>query len=466
VRYFTPGLRLLAGCLLLPLPAVLLRADDPPRPSPATIQAAQMFRAIERDWDGARKKYETALGQAKSKSERDEAARLQPDPGTYADRCLRLFADRPDTWGGAAALYWVVCNAGGTEQARTALGRLKDGPMAKADLRLVNSLFFSADPRQPPARKLAPLVYDRAVREPDHPEAGNLLIWVCRVAVADPAPEAAKLCRQAGDRVVARYPDTLYLWRFCREVLDGHADPAWAEGHLRTILAGKDSAAQVAASSALAALLQNKDEASQSEAERLYRRVIKEAARAGEEWNRAAHRLPESVLLFPESQAWVSRAEAELAEMKARGLGKPAPDLVGDDLDGKSMRLSEYRGKVVLLSFWASWCGPCLALVPQERELVRRLADRPFAVVGVNGDRDLAPAVKAATDKGITWRSIRDRRGPGAVISEEWAVTSWPTLYLIDHTGVIRKRWVGAPPAEVLLREVERVVVAAERGKR
>jgi thiol-disulfide isomerase/thioredoxin len=249
-------------------------------------------------------------------------------------------------------------------------------------------------------------------------------------------------------------------------VLDGHPDPAWAEGHLRTILAGKDPAAGVAAASALAALLQNKDEASRPEAERLYRRVIQEAARAGEEWNRAALQVKESVLMFPEGHGWVTRAEAELAEMKARGLGQPAPDLVGDDLDGKPMRLSEYRGKAVLVSFWASWCGPCLALVPQERELARRLAGRPFAVVGVNGDTDLTRAVKAATDKGIPWRSFRDRRGPGAVISEEWAVRGWPTLYLIDHAGVIRKRWVGAPPAEVLGQEAERLVAAAERAKR
>src|SRR5688572_25543819 len=69
VRHLIPCLLLLAGYLLLPGPAYPLRADDPPRPSPATVEAAQTFRAIERDWDEARKKYEAALGKAKSKAE-------------------------------------------------------------------------------------------------------------------------------------------------------------------------------------------------------------------------------------------------------------------------------------------------------------------------------------------------------------------------------------------------------------
>jgi thiol-disulfide isomerase/thioredoxin len=466
VRHLIPRLLLLAGCLLTPGPTLPLRADEPARPAAAIIEAARQFTAIEEEWTKAQKKYEAAMRQANTKAERDAvAAKLRPDPKPYTDRCLRVFGNFPDTWGGAAALYWVACNDRDPKAAGQALAKLKDGPVAKGELGILNSLFFfQADLKKAPARELAPLLYDRVAGEPSHPKAADLLVWVCRVAAEDPSPAGTKLLHRAGELLVSRYPDAKYLWRFCK-VLQDAADPAWAERHLRTILKAQNPAARVAGSFALASLLQNKDEAAQPEAEQLYRRVVEEAAKVADDWNQAAYKLVETFHEFPDGDRWVEPARSQLEEMKVRGLGKPVPDLTGDDLDGKAMRLADYRGKVVLLTFWASWCGPCLDLVPHERELVKKHDGRPFVVVGANGDKDLAAARKVAAKEGITWRSFRDRRESAAPISEEWAVAGWPTLYLIDDTGVIRKRWVGAPPFEVLSREVERLVVASERGK-
>lgn len=110
-----------------------------------------------------------------------------------------------------------------------------------------------------------------------------------------------------------------------------------------------------------------------------------------------------------------------------------APDFT---LDGRS--LGDFRGRKVALVFWASWCGPCMAMVPQERALVKRLEGKPFALVGVNGDED-RPKAKAAMDKEqMTWPSFFDGkvgRGPVAV---KWGVSSWPTVIVLDARGVIR----------------------------
>jgi cytochrome oxidase Cu insertion factor (SCO1/SenC/PrrC family) len=88
---------------------------------------------------------------------------------------------------------------------------------------------------------------------------------------------------------------------------------------------------------ALASVLKNKDEASQAEAERLFQTVIDESAKV------------------PDRQQRVEQARNALAEMKVRGIGKAVPDIVGTDLDGKPFKLSDYKGKVVLLDFWGFW---------------------------------------------------------------------------------------------------------------
>jgi len=79
-------------------------------------------------------------------------------------------------------------------------------------------------------------------------------------------------------------------------------------------------------------------------------------------------------------------AEAELKTIKAVGVGKPAPDVEGTDLDGKKVKLSSYKGKVVVLDIWATWCGPCKAMIPHERELVKKLEGKPFVFLSVSAD--------------------------------------------------------------------------------
>lgn len=136
-----------------------------------------------------------------------------------------------------------------------------------------------------------------------------------------------------------------------------------------------------------------------------------------------------------------SIARSSLFEIQNLSVGKTAPEIAGEDTEGAKFKLSDYRGKVVVLSFWGTWCGPCMALVPHEREIVTRLKDRKFALLGVNSDVDRTKLKAAMEREKITWRSFWcGAKGPEGPIPTAWNVTGWPTLYVLDHNGVIRAK--------------------------
>ena|SRR5262245_56726540 len=99
-----------------------------------------------------------------------------------------------------------------------------------------------------------------------------------------------------------------------------------------------------------------------------------------------------------------------------------------------------------------------------ERSLVSKMADKPFVLLGVNSDSSRDVVKKAQADEGLTWRSFWNGGSTNGPISGAWGVEAWPTLFLIDHKGVIRKKFRGAPPGEVLDREIEALVKEAQAG--
>ncbi len=109
-------------------------------------------------------------------------------------------------------------------------------------------------------------------------------------------------------------------------------------------------------------------------------------------------------------------AEAGLDELLNLAIGKPAPEIDGVDLAGKPLKLSDHGGKVVVLVFWGSWCGPCMAQVPHERELVERLKGQPFALLGVDCKDEKDTARRVMARERMSWSSWYDRhcRRPGA----------------------------------------------------
>lgn len=118
-------------------------------------------------------------------------------------------------------------------------------------------------------------------------------------------------------------------------------------------------------------------------------------------------------------------------------VGNTAPEIEGLDLAGLPLKLSDYRGKVVVVTFWGSWCPPCCAMLPHERELVKRLEGRPFALLGVNSDRPGSNLKAFVQAERITWRNWQDggQRGP---IATFYGIRAWPTIYVLDADGVIR----------------------------
>jgi thiol-disulfide isomerase/thioredoxin len=128
-----------------------------------------------------------------------------------------------------------------------------------------------------------------------------------------------------------------------------------------------------------------------------------------------------------------------IANIPGLRAGKVAPNIVGEDLDGRPLNLEEYRGKVVILCFWATWCGPCMEMVPHERELVKRMEGKPFVLLGINADESdkREKARKATRDEQMNWPSFWDG-GFNGPIQLRYNVDHYPTLYVLDPGGIIR----------------------------
>lgn len=128
---------------------------------------------------------------------------------------------------------------------------------------------------------------------------------------------------------------------------------------------------------------------------------------------------------------------SQLFAYRHLGIGMPAANISGRDFAGELFELDEYRGRVVVLDFWADWCPHCRVMYPHERDLVEKYAEQPFALLGINGDQ--RPRAERVIQQGtVTWRSWVD--GPQGEIAKQWQITSWPTVFVLDQQGVVRYR--------------------------
>lgn len=143
-------------------------------------------------------------------------------------------------------------------------------------------------------------------------------------------------------------------------------------------------------------------------------------------------------------------------------VGQNAPDFEGKDLHGREHRLSDYKGKVVLLQFWSVNCPYCHVLAPFERMLVDRMKGKPFAMLGVSCDRSRDDADRMAYQLGMNWPSLWD--GAPGPVAMRYEVEYFPTIYILDHEGVIQYRSV--TDEKSIEKAVTELVAAAEKAKK
>ena len=117
-------------------------------------------------------------------------------------------------------------------------------------------------------------------------------------------------------------------------------------------------------------------------------------------------------------------------------VNKPAPDFRVMDTRGEELSLEQYRGQVVLLDFWATWCGPCIAEMPNVKQTYAKHRDQKFQIIGISLDRSMAPLDAYIQGEGIKWRQYLDSTGK---ISGLYNVRAIPSTFLIDGAGIVRR---------------------------
>lgn len=136
-------------------------------------------------------------------------------------------------------------------------------------------------------------------------------------------------------------------------------------------------------------------------------------------------------------------------------VGNPAPDFTLEDLSGEPVRLADQLGKVVLINFWATWCGPCRLEMPAFQARAERFASQ-LAILAVNFDEPAEQVQEFVDEFGLTFPVLLD---PGAKVQELYRVRGYPTTYVVDSEGIIQFVHIGLLTEEQMDRYIAQLGV-------
>lgn len=158
---------------------------------------------------------------------------------------------------------------------------------------------------------------------------------------------------------------------------------------------------------------------------------------------------------YPQNK-FVQDYKSLMVGMKKLPAGSEAPEIIGQTPDGKTLSLSSLRGKIVLIDFWASWCGPCRREMPAVVELYKKYKGKDFEIFGVSLDENTAAWKNAIEADHVTWPQVSELKKWDSKVVKDYAVDAIPYSILIDKEGKVISKGLRVDDLDVKLMELLR----------